>query len=194
MRSGTSLNATARSHLRLPLSGETDRRWRSGLAAGITSDERRTNPAPPFLSSAGGSLTHMLRWRKVARRISIWHVPAVFVGIRQRDGRQRGRGRSSRRTSHKKGPSMSIMYIFIILCGLAAVAYGAITARTVLACSTGTDRMRQISAAVQEGAAAYLNRQYTTIGIVGIVIAIILLVVFKWNWTVAVGYLIGAVL
>src|SRR5512144_2773328 len=89
---------------------------------------------------------------------------------------------------------MSIMYSFSILCGLAGVAYGAITARTVLACSTGTDRMRQISAAVQEGAAAYLNRQYTTIGIVGIVVAIILLVVFNWNWTVAVGYLIGAVL
>src|SRR5512132_4110474 len=87
---------------------------------------------------------------------------------------------------------MSILYIFIILCGLAAVAYGAVTARTVLACSTGTDRMRQISAAVQEGAAAYLNRQYTTIGIVGIVVAIILLFVF--DWTVAVGYLIGAVL
>src|SRR5512132_3294030 len=87
---------------------------------------------------------------------------------------------------------MSILYIFIILCGLAAVAYGAVTARTVLACSTGTDRMRQISAAGQEGAAAYLNRQYTTIGIVGVVVAIILL--FLFNWTVAVGYLIGAVL
>jgi K(+)-stimulated pyrophosphate-energized sodium pump len=87
---------------------------------------------------------------------------------------------------------MSIVYIFIILCGLAAVAYGAFTARTVLASSTGTDRMRQISGAVQEGAAAYLNRQYTTIGIVGIVVAIILFFVF--DWTVAVGYLIGAVL
>ena len=83
---------------------------------------------------------------------------------------------------------MSIVYIFIILCGLAAVAYGAFTARTVLACSTGTDRMRQISGAVQEGAAAYLNRQYMTIGMVGIVVAIILFFVF--DWTVAVGYLI----
>ena len=87
---------------------------------------------------------------------------------------------------------MSILYIFIILCGLGAVAYGAITARTVLACSTGTDRMRQISGAVQEGAAAYLNRQYTTIGIVGLIVAIILF--FFFDLKVAVGYLIGAVL
>jgi K(+)-stimulated pyrophosphate-energized sodium pump len=87
---------------------------------------------------------------------------------------------------------LSIVYIFIILCGIAAVAYGALTARAVLACSTGTDRMRQISGAVQEGAAAYLNRQYTTIGIVGLVVAIILFLLF--DWSVAVGYLIGAVL
>ena len=82
---------------------------------------------------------------------------------------------------------MSIIYIFIILCALAALAYGAFTSRAVLSASTGNDRMRQISAAVQEGAAAYLNRQYTTIGIVGIVVAIILFILF--DWTVALGYL-----
>ena len=60
---------------------------------------------------------------------------------------------------------MSIVYVFIILCGLAALAYGLVTARAVLACSTGNDRMRQIASAVQEGAAAYLNRQYTTISL-----------------------------
>jgi K(+)-stimulated pyrophosphate-energized sodium pump len=87
---------------------------------------------------------------------------------------------------------MPIVYIFILLCGFAAVAYGAVTARAVLACSTGTDRMRQISGAVQEGAAAYLNRQYTTIGIVGLVVAVILF--FLFDGTVAVGYVIGAVL
>jgi len=87
---------------------------------------------------------------------------------------------------------MSIVYVFIILCGLAALAYGLVTARAVLACSTGNDRMRQIASAVQEGAAAYLNRQYTTIGIVGAVVAVILVVFF--GWTVAVGFLIGALL
>ncbi len=87
---------------------------------------------------------------------------------------------------------MSIVYVFIFLCGVAGLAYGAVTAKWVLACSTGTDRMRQISGAVQEGAAAYLNRQYTTIGMVGIVVAIILFILF--DWTVALGYLIGALL
>ncbi len=87
---------------------------------------------------------------------------------------------------------MSIMYVLIILCGLSALAYGGITARAVLASSTGTQRMRDISGAVQEGAAAYLNRQYTTIAVVGIVVAIILFILF--DWTVAVGYLIGACL
>jgi len=87
---------------------------------------------------------------------------------------------------------MSIVYVFTILCGLAALAYGAMTSRAVLSASTGNDRMREISAAVQEGAAAYLNRQYTTIGIVGLVVAVILFVTFDWK--VAVGYLIGACL
>ncbi|MBK8175582.1 MAG: sodium-translocating pyrophosphatase [Rhodospirillales bacterium] len=84
------------------------------------------------------------------------------------------------------------MYIFILLCGLAALAYGALTSRTIMACPTGTDRMRQISNAVQEGAAAYLNRQYRTIGMVGAGVAVVLLFVFGWK--VALGYLIGACL
>lgn len=87
---------------------------------------------------------------------------------------------------------MSILYIFVILCGLAGLAYGGTTAKWVLACSTGNERMREISAAVQEGAAAYLNRQYTTIGIVGIVAAIVLVILF--DWSVALGYVIGATL
>ena len=50
-----------------------------------------------------------------------------------------------------------------------AIVYGAVTARQLLALSPGNERMRSISAAVQEGARAYLNRQYTTIAIVGVV-------------------------
>ncbi|MFO1153484.1 MAG: sodium-translocating pyrophosphatase [Rhodospirillales bacterium] len=86
----------------------------------------------------------------------------------------------------------SAVYPFVIICGLIALAYGAYASKSVLSASTGNDRMRQISAAVQEGAAAYLNRQYTTIAIVGVVVAIILFVILGWE--VAVGYAIGAIL
>src|SRR5207247_10641015 len=57
---------------------------------------------------------------------------------------------------------------------------------------TGTDRMRGIAAAIQEGAAAYLNRQYTVIAIIGVIIAI--LIGFFVNWTPAGLYIVGAVL
>src|SRR5512147_2182526 len=86
----------------------------------------------------------------------------------------------------------SAVYPFVIICGLIALAYGAYASKSVLGASTGNDRMRQISAAVQEGAAAYLNRQYRTIALVGVVVAIILFVLLGWE--VAVGYAIGAVL
>ncbi|MBN43152.1 MAG: sodium-translocating pyrophosphatase [Alphaproteobacteria bacterium] len=81
---------------------------------------------------------------------------------------------------------------FAIACGGLAVLYGIWASRSVLASSAGTERMQEISAAIQEGAAAYLNRQYRAIGIVGIVIAVILF--FLLGWTVALGFVIGAVL
>ena len=56
----------------------------------------------------------------------------------------------------------------VLICGVLALVYGAITARTVLAADSGSDQMRQIAAAIQEGARAYLNRQYTTIALVEI--------------------------
>src|SRR5436190_6926788 len=87
---------------------------------------------------------------------------------------------------------MASAYIFVIVCGLLALAYGVVTSRSVLAADAGNARMQEISSAVQLGASAYLNRQYRAIAIVGVVILIILGVLLGLH--VAIGYLIGAVL
>jgi K(+)-stimulated pyrophosphate-energized sodium pump len=87
---------------------------------------------------------------------------------------------------------MQLAHIVIIACGLLALLYGVITSRQVLAADAGTARMQEISAAVQEGARAYLNRQYTTIAIVGVVILIVLGLTLGIH--VAIGFVIGAVL
>jgi len=80
----------------------------------------------------------------------------------------------------------------VLACGLLAVLYGLFASRAILAAPSGSDRMRAIASAVQEGASAYLNRQYSTIAVVGIVIAVFLW--WRLDWFVAVGFVIGAVL
>jgi K(+)-stimulated pyrophosphate-energized sodium pump len=87
---------------------------------------------------------------------------------------------------------MTLAYLIVIACGVLAVIYGWITSREVLAADAGTARMQEISGAVQEGANAYLRRQYTTIAIVGVVILLIL--TFTLGIRVGVGFLIGAIL
>ena len=76
--------------------------------------------------------------------------------------------------------------------GLLAIIYGIFTSRQVLGAGAGNEKMQEIAAAIQEGARAYLNRQYTTIAIVGVVVCA--LVFFLLNWIAAAGFLIGAIL
>ncbi|MDR3475584.1 MAG: sodium-translocating pyrophosphatase [Devosia sp.] len=87
---------------------------------------------------------------------------------------------------------MTPIFWAIIVCGALSIVYGIVTTRNLLAADAGSARMQEISAAVREGASAYLRRQYTTIGIVGVVILI--LAYFLLGGFAAVGFLIGAVL
>src|SRR5437899_10424042 len=76
--------------------------------------------------------------------------------------------------------------------GLAAVGFAIVLIFLVLSRPTGNDRMREIAAAIQEGAAAYLNRQYTVIAIIRVLIALVM--GFFINWTTAGLYIAGAIL
>jgi K(+)-stimulated pyrophosphate-energized sodium pump len=76
--------------------------------------------------------------------------------------------------------------------GIAAVAFAVVLIYLVLSRPTGNDRMREIAAAIQEGAAAYLNRQYTVIAVIGIVIAVVIGIFLGWK--TAALYIVGAVL
>jgi K(+)-stimulated pyrophosphate-energized sodium pump len=87
---------------------------------------------------------------------------------------------------------MSTAYWIVILCGLLSLAYGAYAYRSVVSASAGNDKMQAIAAAVQEGAAAYMNRQYRTIAIAGAAVTVILLVTLGFH--VALGFVVGAVL
>jgi len=87
---------------------------------------------------------------------------------------------------------MSNSLIFALIAAVAAVVYGLLSIQWVLAKPTGSDRMREIAAAIQEGASAYLNRQYTTIAIVGAILFVVIF--FGLEARTAVGFAIGAVL
>jgi K(+)-stimulated pyrophosphate-energized sodium pump len=87
---------------------------------------------------------------------------------------------------------MNTVMSVVILCGALSIVYGAWTYWSIMSADGGTARMQEIAAAIQEGAQAYLTRQYSTIALAGSVI--FLLVGFLLGWLVAFGFLIGAVL
>ncbi|MDX6402004.1 MAG: K(+)-stimulated pyrophosphate-energized sodium pump, partial [Gaiellaceae bacterium] len=84
--------------------------------------------------------------------------------------------------------------LFALICAAVAIAYGIGLTFWVLSRPDGNDRMREIARAVQEGAAAYLRRQYMTIGLVSIVPFLVLGFYNKLGWGTAIGFLVGAVL
>ncbi len=81
--------------------------------------------------------------------------------------------------------------VFALVCAAVALAYGVYSVKWILAQPEGTERMKEISQAVQEGAKAYLNRQYSTIAIVGVILFVVLWVAL--NAATAVGFAIGAI-
>src|SRR5213082_4291904 len=83
---------------------------------------------------------------------------------------------------------------FALACALVAVAYGLGLTGWLLRQPAGTERMQEIARAVQEGAAAYLRRQYTTIAVVAVAPFLLLGFYNKLGWGAAVGFLIGAAL
>jgi len=87
---------------------------------------------------------------------------------------------------------MPTVFWFVVVSGVVALLYGVFAARSIFAAAAGNERMQEIAAAIQEGASAYLKRQYTAIAMVGAVVFAILAA--SLGMTVAIGFLIGAVL
>ncbi|MEP7329122.1 MAG: sodium/proton-translocating pyrophosphatase, partial [Betaproteobacteria bacterium] len=87
---------------------------------------------------------------------------------------------------------MSNGLIFALLCAVAAIVYGGLSIKWILAKPAGNPRMQEIAAAIQAGAQAYLNRQYLTIGIVGVILFVVIW--FALGGRTAGGFAVGAIL
>src|SRR5260370_37067237 len=119
----------------------------------------------------------------IAWRGRFWQCPRrLEAGGRPKSKEFHCAGRASVRQVKSRGYSMTALWI-IVLCGALAIAFAIWATQSVMASDAGSARRQAISAAVREGAQAYLKRQYTTIAIVGIVI--FLIVGYFLGWLVA---------
>jgi len=90
--------------------------------------------------------------------------------------------------------AVSTATLLALACGVLAVIYGLVSSKWILGLDAGNAKMQSIAAAIQQGAKAYLNRQYRTIGIVGVILFLVILFVPGLGMTTAVGFAIGAIL
>ena len=88
---------------------------------------------------------------------------------------------------------MALEFFIVFICSILSLVYGGYTIKNILDEPQGSDRMKEIASAIQEGAQAYLNRQYITISVVGLVITLLLFYLMK-NPFVSIGFIIGAFL
>jgi K(+)-stimulated pyrophosphate-energized sodium pump len=90
--------------------------------------------------------------------------------------------------------SQDLILWLVVASGVIAALYGWLETQSITKASAGTDRMKEIAAAIQEGARAYLKRQYSTIAMVGAGVVVVLAIAFWPVWQIPVGFIIGAVL
>jgi K(+)-stimulated pyrophosphate-energized sodium pump len=90
--------------------------------------------------------------------------------------------------------SQDLILWLVVASGVVAAIYGWLETSAITKASAGSDRMKEIAAAIQEGAKAYLNRQYSTIAMVGVGAVIVLGIAFWPTWQIPVGFIIGAAL
>ncbi len=88
---------------------------------------------------------------------------------------------------------MNQFLLFAIVSSVVAIVYGLFLAKSILKKSSGNERMQEIAKAIQEGAGAYLNKQYKTIGLIAVVLFFVIGLIPKLGWVMALGFLVGAV-
>src|SRR3989344_7848837 len=88
---------------------------------------------------------------------------------------------------------MDKFLLFATVSSVIAIVYGLFLAKSILKKSPGNERMREIAKAIEEGANAYLNKQYKTIGIIAMVLFFVIGLIPKLGWVMALGFLVGAI-